>query len=87
MNQDDVLQLFRQHADSLGPIKESQRDIILLLAQVLAASRPDLSRTHFNSLVHVGAVMYQEGLAHFNARSETETLMKEAAEKRAGDDV
>jgi hypothetical protein len=83
MSQDDVLQVFRQQADMLGAIQDSQRDIILALAEVLAEAEPYMQKRHFDTLVHIGAVMYQEGLAQFNARSETDTLMEASVDDHA----
>jgi hypothetical protein len=76
MTTDDVIQLFRQQAATLGNVKESQRDIIMELAQLLAESRGRLSKENFESLVHIGAVMYQEGLRDYRARSEIATTME-----------
>jgi hypothetical protein len=76
MTRDDVIELFRQQAAALGNVKESQHDIIMELAQLLAESRGRLSKENFESLVHIGAVMYQEGLRDYRARSEVAATME-----------
>jgi hypothetical protein len=82
MTQDEVLEMFRKHAEVLGKVEESQRDIILSLAQLLAESNGRLSKENFDKLVHIGAVMYQEGLGQFNARNETAAIMKRSVQER-----
>lgn len=77
MIQRDVLHMFREQAKRLGQIEASQADIILRLAQLLADCHGRLPRECFDEFVHIGAVMYQEGLGKFRARSEVaETIRK-----------
>ena len=76
MTQDDVIELFRQQAAILGEVKSSQHDIIMSLAKLLAESRGRLSKENFEALVRIGAVMYQEGLAQYRARSEVAATME-----------
>lgn len=76
MTQDEVIELFRQQSATLGEVKASQHDIIMSLAQLLADSSGRLSKENFESLVHIGAVMYQEGLSQYRARSEIEATME-----------
>ena len=82
MNQDDVLKLFRKEAASIEMVEESQSEIINRLAQLLADSRGRLSKENFDDLVHIGAVMYKEGLGKHRARTEVAATMKESLEKR-----
>lgn len=82
MTQHDVLELFRKESAMLGRVEASQSNIILQLAQLLADSKECLSKESFDAFVHVGAVMYQEGLGQFNARSEMAGIMKKSAEDR-----
>lgn len=76
MTKDDVIELFRQQAAALGAVKASQHDIIMQLAQLLADSRGRLSKENFEMLVHIGAVMYQEGLRDHRARTELAATME-----------
>jgi hypothetical protein len=82
MTQDDVLELFREQAARLGEVQATQTDIILKLAQLLAESRGRLSQENFKELVHIGAVMYQEGLGQFRARTEVTAIMTKSAHQR-----
>lgn len=78
MTRDDVLELFRKQAATLGEVKSSQSDIILKLADLLAESKGRLSKENFEELLHIGAVMYQEGLGQFRARTELAATMKKS---------
>lgn len=80
MKQEEILQMFRDGAGNLGPIKDSQRDIILTLADLLANSRGRLSKEDFEALVGIGSVLYQEGLAQYNARREMDSIMTKSAD-------
>jgi hypothetical protein len=82
MTQDDVLKLFREQAAALGEVQATQTDIILKLAQLLADSRGRLSQENFKELVHIGAVMYQEGLEQFRARREVTAIMNKSSDDR-----
>lgn len=85
MTQDDVLELFREQAATLGEVKSTQSDIVLRLAQLMADSTGHLSKENFDELVRIGAVMYQEGLGQFTARSEVAALMKKSVQDRKDD--
>jgi hypothetical protein len=80
MTQEDVLELFRKQAATLGEVRVAQTDIIVRLAQLLADSKGRLSKENFEELVHIGAVMYQEGLGQFRARSEVTAMMKKSTQ-------
>lgn len=83
MNQQDVLNMFRQEAESIDQVEESQGDIINKLAQLLAESRGRLSKENFEDLVHIGAVMYKEGLGKHRARAEVAATMKDSLGKQS----
>lgn len=83
MKQEEVLRMFREGAERLGPIKDSQRDLILALADLLANSRGRLSKEDFETLVGIGSVLYQAGLAQYNARQETDSMMKKSIDDRS----
>lgn len=82
MTQEDVVELFRQQAATLGEVQSSQTEIILRLAQLLADSRGRLSKENFEELVHIGAVMYQQGLGQYRARAEVAATMIKSAHER-----
>jgi hypothetical protein len=79
MTQDDVLELFRERAAALGEVQSTQTDIIMRLATLLADSRGRLSKESFEELVHIGAVLYQEGSERYRARAEVAETMRESA--------
>lgn len=81
MTQDEVLELFRSQADTLGDVQDTQSDIILKLAQLLADTQWHLSEEKFNALVHIGAVMYQEALGKFRAKTEVSETMERSLRK------
>lgn len=80
MKQEDVLNMFREGAEKLGPVKSSQREVILALAELLANSRGRLSKENFETLVGIGSVLYQEGLAQYSARQEMDSIMKKSVD-------
>jgi hypothetical protein len=82
MRQQDVLELFRNEAESLGNVENSQSEIINKLAQLLADCGGQLSKENFDDLVHIGAVMYKEGLGKHRARSEVAATLRESLEQR-----
>jgi len=82
MTQHDVLELFRMQASSLGAVEASQSDIILRLAQLIANVREYLPEEDFEELIHIGAVLYQEGLGQYRARTEVAATMKQSAQGR-----
>jgi hypothetical protein len=85
MEQKDVLELFREQAATFGQLQSSQSDIILRLAQLLADSKGRLPKEIFEELVHIGAVMYQEGLGQYRARTEVAETMKKSSQARKKD--
>ena len=82
MTQDEVIELFRAEAATLGTLPHTQRDIIHQLATLLAESKGRLSKDNFETLVHIGAVMYQEGLGKYRAGVEVAATMKKSVENR-----
>jgi hypothetical protein len=85
MTQDDVLELFRKQAATLGEVQSTQADIVLGLAQLVADSQEHLSKENFDELMHIGAVMYQKGLGQFTARSEVTDMMEKSVQDREDD--
>lgn len=79
MIQNEVLGMFRDQAASLGKVEASQADIILRLAQLLADCRDRLPQEYFDEFIHIGAVMYQEGLGKFRARTEVAETVRQSA--------
>lgn len=82
MTQREVLDMFRNEAALLGVVEASQADIILRLAQLLADCQDSLPREGFDEFVHIGAVMYQEGLGKFRARAEVSETIRKSAQNR-----
>jgi stalled ribosome rescue protein Dom34 len=82
MTTDDILDLFQKDAESLGEIKNTQSDIIMSLAQVIADCKDFITQENYEKLLHIGAVMYQEGLSQYMARSEVDDIMKESSAAR-----
>lgn len=82
MTQHDVLELFRVQASSLGEVEASQSEIILRLAQLIADTKAYLPEKDFEVLVHIGAVMYQEGLGQYRARQEVATTMERSSQSQ-----
>jgi len=76
MTQEEVLELFKKEAATLGTIESSQSDIILKLAQVLADTSDQIAQAAFERMIYVGAVMYQEALGEFRARAEMADMMQ-----------
>lgn len=79
MTQDEILELFREQAATLGEVQATQTDIILRLATLLADSKGRLSKENFEELVHIGAVMYQESRGLYRARAEVAETMRQSA--------
>lgn len=75
MKQEEILLMFRAGAEKLGPLKDSQRDIILTLANLLANSHGRLSKEDFETLVGIGSVLYQQGFAQYKARQDMDSIM------------
>jgi hypothetical protein len=78
MTHDDILELFRQHATTLGAEAQAPmlNSIIIELAQLLAESRGKLTKETFDTLVHIGGVLYRAGDGQFQARSDVDAIMK-----------
>lgn len=82
MTQNEVIEMFRAKAATLGTLPATQRDIIQDLAKLLAESKGRLSKENFEMLVHIGAVMYQEALGKYRAGVEVTATMKKSADAR-----
>jgi hypothetical protein len=80
MNQDEILAMFRQQADMMDKERSGRNDLILKLAQLLADSRGTLSKENFETLLHIGAVLYKEGRSQFQARSDVNAIMSRSVE-------
>ena len=78
MTKEEILKLFREEAETLGNIPDTQTDIIMRLAQLLAESRGKLSKENFEELIHIGAVLYQKGEGQFQARKDIASIMKQS---------
>ena len=80
MTQDEILEMFRQHASSLA--NEAQAPMlsgaISKLAHLLAESRGRLSKENFDTLVRIGGILYSEGNTRFQARSDVDAIMKQS---------
>lgn len=85
MSQDEILDLFRQRASDMQRDLPTQGDLIRQLSQLLADSRGKLSKENFDSLVHIGAVLYKVGLDQFNARQHVSDLMQHSVRDREKD--
>ena len=81
MTPDDVVQLFRETAETLHPNQASQNDAILQLAGLLAGSEDWLPRENFDALIGIGAVMFKDGLSQFRARAEVADMMTRSHRK------
>lgn len=82
MTQNEILEMFRSEADKM-PLELPVANVIILeLAQLLAESRGRLSKETFETLVHIGGVLYKEGRILFDARADVSAIMKKSAENR-----
>lgn len=83
MTQTEILELFRQQASLLAP--ESQvptlNNIIVELAKLLAESRGKLPKENFDSLVHIGSVLYREGNSRYEAHTDMDAIMKHSLKR------
>ncbi|GIZ50267.1 hypothetical protein [Noviherbaspirillum aridicola] len=79
MTQDEILEMFRHEAAGLPPEATPAHETILVLADLLAESRGRLSKENFETLVHVGAVLYRAGAEQFNARQDVADIMQHSA--------
>lgn len=77
--------MFRREVDSLQNNAPVSNTVILALAQLLAESRGRLSKENFETLAHIGGVLYKEGRDQSDARSDVAAIMKESAESRKCD--
>jgi hypothetical protein len=75
MTSDEIVQLFREKAETLDKNQTSQNDAILQLAGLLAGSEEWLPRQSFDALIDIGAVMFRDGLSRFRASSEVADTM------------
>lgn len=78
MTQDQILNLFRQHADKMLAEPPLLNVVILDLAQLLADSRGRLSKENFDTLVHIGGTLYKEGQNQFYGKSDVDAIMKKS---------
>jgi hypothetical protein len=82
MTEDDVVQLFRKSAETLVNDYPAC-DTIMQLAKLLSESKGRMSKDHFEALVHIGAILYKQGLSEFRARSEVAATMKDSVGNEA----
>lgn len=80
MTQNEVIDMFRTKAATLDTLPATQRDIILRLADLLAESKGRLSKENFETLVHIGAVMFKEANGKYKAGVEMAATMKKSAD-------
>lgn len=78
MTQDEILEMFRAEASRMAVEAAPANEIILELAQLLADSRGRLSKENFETLVHIGGVLYKAGLEQFNARQDVAGIMQQS---------
>jgi hypothetical protein len=81
MTQDEVLELFRIQAETLGEVQATQSDIILRFAQLLSEMQWRVPEEKFNEFVSIGAIMYQEALGKFRAKTEISDTMERSLRK------
>jgi hypothetical protein len=79
MTQDEILDMFRQRAETLDA-STTANGTINDLANLLAQSRGRLSKENFDALLQIGAVLYKDGLSQFRARSEVTAMMNKSVE-------
>ena len=82
MTQEEILSMFRAEANRMPLELPVANEIILELAQLLAESRERLSKETFETLVHIGGVLYKEGRSQFDARADVAAIMKQSVENR-----
>lgn len=82
MTQEEILGMFQAEANRMPLELPVANEIILELAQLLAESRERLSKETFETLVHIGGVLYKEGRSRFDARADISAIMKQSAENR-----
>lgn len=51
-------------------------NIIVELSELMAESRGKLSKENFDSLVHIGGVLYREGNSRYEAHTGMDAIMK-----------
>ncbi|NEX61796.1 hypothetical protein [Noviherbaspirillum galbum] len=80
MTQEEIIELFRQKANTLEYEAQSSmfQHTILELAQLLAESRGRLSKENFETLLRIGGVLYKEGNSQFQARSDVHKIMQDS---------
>lgn len=79
MKQQEILDMFREHASRMQNELPALNAVILELAQLLADSRGRLSKENFEALVRLGATLYREGDSRFHAKSEVDNIMRQSA--------
>jgi hypothetical protein len=77
MTQDEILAMFREHAEAMQPAEHAPAlsDVILELAHLLAESRGRLSKENFEALLRIGGALYREGKSGFDARADLAAIM------------
>lgn len=84
MNQHEILEMFRLEATRLPLEPIPAHETILALADLLAESRGRLSKENFETLVHIGGVLYKAGSEQFNARQDVADVMQRSARPPKG---
>jgi len=80
MTQDQVVEMFREHARTDTTELPLLNTIILDLARLLAESRGKLSKENFDALIRIGGALYKEGHSQYQARTDVGAIMKSATE-------
>lgn len=75
MTQEEIIEQFRLEAAGMPVEPVPANETIHELARLLAESRGRLSKENFETLVHIGGVLYKAGLEQFNARQDVAGIM------------
>jgi prefoldin subunit 5 len=79
MTQNEILDMFREQADKMQAEIPSLNEVIFDLARLLADSRGKLSKENFDTLVHIGGLLYKEGRSRFQGKTDVDAIMKQSA--------
>lgn len=82
MTQEEILEMFRLEASRMPLEPIPAHETILVLADLLAQSRGRLSKENFETLVHVGGILYKAGSEQFNARQDVANVMQRSTKSR-----
>lgn len=86
MTREDALHLFIEEANKLEKTHIRQDDIILQLAQLVAACEPVLQKESCDALVKIGATLYKANRSRMQAREDIAVTMQESlASDKSGD--